>query len=67
MKRLLLLVLALMALATAFGCMYPGATWNSKNGKMYVTKSGLNGLMRGVYECTPAGSSFNCQAMPDNP
>lgn len=69
MKRLLLLVVALLALSSAFGCVYSAATWNTKNGKMYVTKNDglLGGIMRGVYECTPAGTSFNCQQLPDNP
>ena len=69
MKKLLLLVVALLALSSAFGCAYSGATWNTKNGKMYVTKNDLllYGIMRGMYECTPAGTSFNCQAVPDAP
>lgn len=69
MKKLLLLVVALLALASAFGCAYSGATWNAKNGKMYVTKNDmiLGGILRGAYECTPAGNSFNCQAVPDAP
>lgn len=69
MKRLLLLVLALLALGTLFGCAYGAATWDAKNGKMYVTRNDmlLGGILRKVYECTPAGPSFNCQAMPDNP
>ena len=67
MKKLLLLVIALLALGSVVGCMYPAATWNAKNNKMYVTKSGLSGLMRGVYECSPSADSFNCVAMPDAP
>ncbi len=69
MKRLLLLVIAIIALSSATGCVYAGATWNAKNGKMYITKNDmlLGGILRGVYECTPAGTSFNCQQVQDTP
>jgi hypothetical protein len=67
MKKLLVMLVALFGLTAAAGCMYPGATWNAKTGSMFVTKSGLNGIMRGVYECKPDGTSFNCQEAPDKP
>jgi len=67
MKRLVLLVVALLALSSAMGCMYSAATWNASNNKMYITKNALNGLMRGVLECTPSADSFNCVEMPDKP
>jgi hypothetical protein len=68
-RRLILLVVALIAVAGMTGCYYSSATFNPKNGKMYVTKNDqiLYGIMRKVYECTPAGDSYNCQPMPDAP
>ena len=68
-RRLIILVVALFSLAAAAGCMYSGATFNTKNGKMYVTRNDgfLAGALRKAYECTPAGESFNCQAVPDAP
>ena len=66
-RRLILLAAAILALAFTVGCGYSTATWNTKSGKMYVAKNGLFGLVRGVYECTPAGESFNCQQLPDSP
>lgn len=67
MKRLLLLVVALLALSSAMGCMYSAATWNAKNNKMYITKNGPYGLIRGILECTPSADSFNCVEAPDKP
>ncbi len=69
MKRLLLMVIALVAIMSAAGCVYSTATWNAKTGKMYVTRNDaiLFGILRQVYECQPAGTSLNCQQMPDKP
>ena len=67
MKKLLLLVVALLALTSAVGCMYGAATWDAKNIKLYVLKNGLYGLMRGVLECSPSGDSWNCVETPDKP
>jgi hypothetical protein len=68
-RRLILLVVALFTLAASVGCMYSAATVNAKNGKMYVTRNDgfLFGALRKVYECSPAGESYNCQPVPDAP
>ncbi len=69
-RRLMLLVVALFALtAIAGGCYYSGATFNAKNGKMYITRNDgfLFGALRKAYECTPAGESYNCQLIADAP
>lgn len=69
MKKLLLMVVALLALASAVGCAYSAATWDAKSNKMYVLKQDgfLYGALRGVYECSPSGDSWNCVEMPDKP
>jgi hypothetical protein len=68
-RRLMLLVVALIALAASVGCAYSAATFNAKNGKMYVTRNDMliMGALRKVYECSPAGESYNCQPVPDAP
>jgi hypothetical protein len=68
-RRLIVLVVALLALAAAAGCYYSGATFNAKNGKIYITRNDgfLAGALRKAYECTPAGESYNCQLIPDAP
>lgn len=69
MKKLILLVVALLALTSAMGCVYSAATWDTKSNKLYVMKNDglLGGIFRGVLECTPNADSFNCVEMPDKP
>ena len=69
MKKLALLVVALLALSSAVGCMFSAATWDAKNNKMYVLKNDqlLGGILRGFYECSPGGDSWNCTSVPDKP
>mgnify|MGYP006971713565 CR=1 FL=1 len=69
MKKLLLMVVALLALGSAVGCAYGAATFDSKNNKLYVIKNDglLGGILRGVLECSPSGDSWNCVETPDKP
>jgi len=67
MKKLLLLVVALMALTSAVGCMY-NAVWDAKNNKMFVAKNSmLYGIGSSMMECKPTADSWNCVESPDAP
>ncbi|MCB1159403.1 MAG: hypothetical protein H7A25_11480 [Leptospiraceae bacterium] len=66
MKKISILLTVLFSLI-AMNCATNSATYNTKNGKIYMTGNCPSGLFKNVYECTPDGSSMNCVAMPDNP
>ena len=67
MKKILLLVVALLALTAAVGCTYSATTWDAKNNKLIVLKNGLYGISRAVMECSPSADSWNCVEFPDKP
>ena len=60
MKKLLLLLAAVGMLAVSFGCAYTAMT-SDTNGKVYMTRTNLNGLWNSAFICEPNGGKLNCQ------
>ena len=60
MKKLLLLLAAMGMLAVSFGCAYTAMT-SDTNGKVYMTRTNLNGLWNSAWICEPNGGKLNCQ------
>ena len=60
MRKLLLLLTAGVMLAVAGGCMYTAMTSDS-TGKVYLTRSNLNGFWNNQWICEPNGGQLNCK------
>ncbi|MCB1159402.1 MAG: hypothetical protein H7A25_11485 [Leptospiraceae bacterium] len=62
MKKLLILISLLILGSFSGACRYSTIT-STPEGKVYITKNIMMGIVTQSYECTPEGGKLNCKPL----